>query len=106
VAPDAPAAGSPSGWVNYGELAGHVARIAASLRSHGVGPGEYVLNLLPAGVASVAAGFAIQRAGACLVEVNRDNGPDFMVKVARATRARHAFVHPRDLAALDAPSLS
>jgi long-chain acyl-CoA synthetase len=106
VAPDAPAAGSPSGWVNYGELAGQIARIAASLRSHGVGPGEYVLNLLPAGVASVAAGFAIQRAGACLVEVNRDNGPDFMVKVARATRARHAFVHTRDLAALDAPSVS
>ena len=106
AAPDAPAVGSPSGWVTYGELDAHVARVAASLRSHGVGRGDYVLNLLPAGVASVVAGFAIQRAGGCLVEVNRDNGPDFIARAARATKARHAFVHPRDVAALDAPSVS
>ena len=106
VAPDAPAVGSPSEWVTYRALAANIARVAASLRSRGVGPGDYVLNLLPAGVASVVAGFAIQRAGACLVEVNRDNGPDFIVKIARATKARHAFVHPRDLATLDAPSLA
>ena len=106
VAPDNPAVGSPSEWITYGELDAHIARVAASLRGRGVGPGDSVLNLLPAGGASVVAGFAIQRAGACLVEVNRDNGADFLVKIARATKARHAFVQPRDLATLEAPALS
>ena len=96
TAPEAPAVGVPGRWLTYGELAATVRRLTASLQVRGVGPGDFVLNVLPAGIASVAAGLAVQRAGACLVEVSRDWGSAALANVVATTRPRHAFIHERD----------
>ena len=96
TAPDAPSIGTPAGWQTYGELATRARHLAASLQASNIGPGTFVLNVLPNSAASVVAGLAIQRTGACLVEVNRDWGSAFITKVARITNARHAIVHARD----------
>lgn len=106
TAPDAPSVGTPAGWQTYGELAARVRHLAASLQARNIGPGTFVLNALPNSVASVVAGLAIQRAGACLVEVNRDWGGAFIAKIARATDARHAIVHTRDAALLGATDVN
>jgi acyl-CoA synthetase (AMP-forming)/AMP-acid ligase II len=96
--PDAPAVGAPTEWISYAELARRVDHLAADLQARGVEPGTFVLNMLPAGIASVAAGLAILRAGGCAVEVHRGWGPAFISKVIEATQARFAFAQPSDAA--------
>lgn len=96
--PYALAVGTPRGWSTYAELATRVDALAADLRARGVEPGTFVLNMLPAGIASVAAGLAILRAGGCVVEINRSWGGTFISKVIRTTKARFAFGQPSDAA--------
>jgi acyl-CoA synthetase (AMP-forming)/AMP-acid ligase II len=99
-AAEAPAIGVPGRWYTYGDLARRVERLTASLQAHGAGPDTFVLNMLPNGIDSVAAGLAIQRSGACVVEVNREWGAAFIGGVARSTRARYGFLHRKDTAIL------
>jgi long-chain acyl-CoA synthetase len=96
VAPEAPAVGVPGRWLAYGELARTVRQLTASLQARGIGPGDFVLNALPAGIASVTAGLAIQRAGACLVEVSANWGSAALANVAATARPQHAFIQARD----------
>jgi long-chain acyl-CoA synthetase len=105
AAPNAPAVGTPGGWQTYEELASQVQLLAASLQARRIGPGTFVLNLLPNGIASVGAGLAIQRVGACLVEINRDWGSAYIANIARITKARHAFVDGRDRELIGAMNL-
>lgn len=98
LTPAAPAVGTPGRWYSYRELAEAVERLSGALRSHGVGPGGFVLNALPAGPASVAAGLAVQRAGACLVELHSKPDAATIAEAVGLTNAHHAFVPSRDAA--------
>jgi long-chain acyl-CoA synthetase len=100
--PESPAIGTPTGWHTYAQLADAVRLLAGSLHKRGVGPGTFVLNMLPSGIEAVAATLAIQHQGGCAVEVNAAWGPDLIAKIARSTGARHAFAHRRDAARLRA----
>jgi acyl-CoA synthetase (AMP-forming)/AMP-acid ligase II len=96
--PDAPAVGSPSGWVTYGELAGRIESLAAHLASKGVNAGDHVVLALPNLPATVIASYAAQSLGACAVEVNREWGAAAIGAIVSQVRARHAVVFGRDAA--------
>jgi long-chain acyl-CoA synthetase len=96
--PEAPAVGTPAGWLTYRELADRTRSLAADLAARGVKPGERVLVALPNLPATVAVSLAIQSLGACAVEVNREWGVSVLAAIAVQIEARHAAIYARDAA--------
>lgn len=94
--PDAPAIGTPSGWITYGELAAAMGSFAGELFERGVKPASFVIIAAPAGPAAVAAVLATQALGACAVELNRENDLETLRAVLAQTNARHVVIHGRD----------
>lgn len=96
----APAIGTPGGvCISYGALANWIANVATHLDGLGVRRGDFVLLALPNGGAVVAASLAVQRLGACAVEISRELGPAGTDAVLAQTGARIAVVQARDAAA-------
>ncbi len=98
--PQAPVLGSPgAGWIDYAALATSMTRFASLLADIGVHRGDFVLQALPSGPASVAATLGAQLLGACAVDVNRELGGPATDAVLAQTGARVALVQGRDVAA-------
>lgn len=96
--PDAPAIGTPSGWLSYRGLRERVAILAAELAARGVAPDSRVVIALPNVPAAVVAGLAVQALGAAVVEVNREAGPESLGAILEETEARVAVIFGRDAA--------
>lgn len=97
--PDAPALGTPSGWVTYAGLARRLRSFAARLSERGVGRDDFVLLALPAGPVAVAGALATQSLGACAVEISRETERATVDAILRQTGAKVALVPGRDVAA-------
>lgn len=96
--PQAPCLGTPSGWLNYGELDDHVRRMAGFLYAIGVRRGDFVIVSLPNVPAAVVASLAVQSLGACSVETNPDWDRNSNTRIANKTGARIAILHGRNAA--------
>jgi long-chain acyl-CoA synthetase len=96
--PEAPAIGTPLGWITYGQLRERVFSLAALLSERGVAPGDRVVIALPNLPATVVASLAVQAIGAASVEVNRESGPEPIGAIVAETEARHAIGLGRDAA--------
>jgi crotonobetaine/carnitine-CoA ligase len=79
----------------YGELEESVRRWMAVLRQAGVGPGDYVLSMLPTGIACVTVWLAVARLGAVEVPVNTAYHGPVLAAVAEDSTARVAVVDGR-----------
>ena len=98
AAPDAPALGTPDGWMDYASLARSIRAQAALFAAQGVRPGGFVVLALPNGPAAVAGALAVQALGACPVEVHRELSRETLAAILDQTGAAHAVVHLRDAA--------
>ncbi len=96
--PDAPAIGTPTGWISYRELDRATRLLGGELAAAGVVPGSFVLLALPPSAAAVAAVLAVQTLGACAVEINRELDARSIASILDQTGARHAFIHGRGAA--------
>jgi long-chain acyl-CoA synthetase len=94
--PEAPAVGTPSHQLSYGELAGRVTALADHLAERGVRPGDRVLVALPNTPATVVVSLAVQAVGATAAEVNREWSADSLAAIVAQTGARQAVVYGRD----------
>jgi acyl-CoA synthetase (AMP-forming)/AMP-acid ligase II len=94
--PQAPAVGTPAGWLSYQQLADRVRRLAAVFRASGITAGCRVLVALSNGPAAVAVSLAIQAVGACAVELDMDLGPETVQAIAGQTGAHVAVILGRN----------
>lgn len=79
----------------YGELEQSVRRWMAVFRQAGVQPGDYVLSMLPTGIACVTVWLALARLGAVEVPVNTAYHGPVLAAVAEDSTARVAVVDGR-----------
>ncbi|MGV9778341.1 AMP-binding protein, partial [Streptosporangium sp. NPDC003464] len=75
------------GGLTYGELAGRALRVAASLRSRGVGPGDAVTVSLPKGADQIVAVLGVLAAGGVYVPVGVDQPRARRERIAALSRA-------------------
>lgn len=94
--PEAPAVGTPGGWVTYEQLALRVRRLATAFRAAGMAAGCRVLVALANGPAAVAVSLAIQAIGACAVELDVDWGAEPVAAIASQTGAQFAVILSRN----------
>ena len=94
--PDAPAIGTPDGWVTYRELADATVARAAELVAYGVKRRSFVFLSLSAGPGAVASALAIQALGACPVEVHRETDAASLAAMLEQTGARHVITMGRE----------
>lgn len=97
-APDAPAVGSPTARLTYGDLADRVRVLAGHLAGAGIGTQSRVLLALPNTPATVAAGLAINALGATSVEVSREWSAEVLGDIVARSRASQAVIWARDAA--------
>ena len=85
--------------LTYGELSRTTNRVAAALRSRGIGAGDRVLVLAGNGLAMVTAYLGILRHGATVCTVNVETNAAHLAEIANAVAPRLAlFESDRDLA--------
>jgi acyl-CoA synthetase (AMP-forming)/AMP-acid ligase II len=94
--PEAPAVGSPTARLSYGELARRVRALAGHFAATGIGPGSRVVLALPNTPATVVAGLALNALGATSVEVSREWSAAVLGEITTRSRVRHAIVWGRD----------
>jgi acyl-CoA synthetase (AMP-forming)/AMP-acid ligase II len=94
--PQAPAVGTPTGWLSYQQLAERVRRLATAFRAAGMAAQSRVLVALANGPAAVAVSLAIQAVGACAVELDVDWGTDHVAAIASQTGAQFAVILGRN----------
>lgn len=91
-APQAPAVGTPAGWLTYQQLADRVRRLATAFRAAGMAAHSRVLVALANGPAAVAVSLAIQAIGACAVELDVEWGIEPIAAIASQTGAQFAVI--------------
>lgn len=94
--PDAPAVDDASCRLSYRALSERVHALAGDLLARGVARDDRVVVALPTCAAAAVAALAVQAAGACAVEIDRELGAAaFAAGVAQAG-VRHAVIGARD----------
>lgn len=94
--PDAPAVDDLHCRLSYAALAARVRDLAGDLVARGVQPGERILVALPTTAGAAVATLAVQAAGACAFEVDREGGAAMLASVAAQAGPRRAIVAARD----------
>ena len=99
--PNAPAISLDGGELSYAELDERVDRLAAHLRSRGVGPNEVVGVLLPRGIDLVTTLLAILMADAAYLPLSPTHPPGYLARVLAGARSRHVVADPALAGRLD-----
>lgn len=94
--PEAPAIGTPAGWLTYLQLADRVRRLATVFKAAGMVAQSRVVVALANGPAAVAVSLAIQAVGACAVELDVEWGTEQMAAIASHTGAQFAIILGRN----------
>ena len=81
--------------VSYGQLAREVERLAAFLKTEGVGPGQRIGLLAPNDLTYLPAAFGVLAAGACFVPLASNLTPTEIAEIVREVQLNGCFSWPK-----------